>query len=324
MVDLSSCYFCGAAMDVSLSEHRVVPEALAPTPDEQETVVLCGTCQRKLDRVLTPVVGVAQRHAAERANRAGDDAAGNADAVTQAEPERDDDPDDPERVVPADLVRDAEAGATGSEAAAADDDAEGADGPPFEVDDSTSVFDAADDEAEDDGSDSIFSDGTTTIPDDGRSDHGAGGLGDGITIDDADSAATADGADTAANADDTGTAANADGADTAANADDTGTAANADDAGRRGADPTSPASADRNATGTDDADATPDVDPRTYNKVVRLLKNRDLPVARAEIEAVAGSAYDIPDPECETIIDAAIHRGLVAERDGDLVHPDGD
>jgi len=93
----------------------------------------------------------------------------------------------------------------------------------------------------------------------------------------------------------------------------------------------------RNATRASSSDATqdstsgqrdqstddPDVDPRTYNKVVRLLKNRDLPVPRDEIEAIAGSAYDIPDHECEAILDATIERGLVAEANGQLTHPDG-
>jgi hypothetical protein len=54
----ASCYFCGAAVDASLSEYPVVPKELEPAEDGP-TVVLCGTCRRKLGAVVEEVVGAA-------------------------------------------------------------------------------------------------------------------------------------------------------------------------------------------------------------------------------------------------------------------------
>jgi hypothetical protein len=59
-----------------------------------------------------------------------------------------------------------------------------------------------------------------------------------------------------------------------------------------------------------------------YNKVMRLLQNRELPVERADIQAVAVNAYEIEPAEFDTIVDAAIDRGLIGERDGQLVAPE--
>ena len=56
MEQLSSCYFCGGALDVSLSEYPVVPKRLRPGAEESKTVVLCQSCRRKLGTILEPVV----------------------------------------------------------------------------------------------------------------------------------------------------------------------------------------------------------------------------------------------------------------------------
>jgi hypothetical protein len=57
---LSSCYFCGVAHDVSLSEYPVVPKQLHPSEQTQQTVVLCSTCRRKLATVVETVVTAAR------------------------------------------------------------------------------------------------------------------------------------------------------------------------------------------------------------------------------------------------------------------------
>lgn len=308
MADLSSCYFCGAAMDVSLRESTVVPDALAPTPAQQTTVVLCGTCERKLGRVLEPVVAAAATPTAHDEATAGEsgasasdaatgeDATGSTDATSQS-----DAGGDAGATVPPSILSDVgdDAGASSGDGAGADatdeagDAAGDRDGTPFEVDDTASVFDDPDEP-----SGSVFADSTdapaTTIPDAESNDAQTDGIAFDGQPDDASSTGQSSNETVNANADAAG--ASNDRASTGAN----------DDAD----------------AGSDGSDA-PDVDPRTYNKVVRLLKNRDLPVPRAEIESIAGSAYDIPDHECEAIIDAAIQRGLVAEADGRLTHPDG-
>ena len=56
MDQLSSCYFCGGALDASLSEYPVVPKRLRSANEESKTVVLCQSCRRKLGTILEPVV----------------------------------------------------------------------------------------------------------------------------------------------------------------------------------------------------------------------------------------------------------------------------
>jgi hypothetical protein len=306
MADLSSCYFCSAAMDVSLREYAVVPEAFEPTPRDQATVLVCGSCQRKLDRVLEPVVNAAREQAA-RARR--DDAQRGQSNVDRRNPQSgtssqqgQQQPRDDRRQR---TQRDAGGDQSGTDTATpiVPSNATGDSGPrhpnqsdadaprnevprndaadpqqPFDVDETASVFDDSGDAADgDDGTDSVFADGTTTVdsPDTGGTDASDTNLGDGIDF-------ITDDNDTS-------------------NATDTG-------------------SSSSDTTGA--ADTTPDVDPNTYNKVVRLLQNRDLPTPRSEIETIASSAYDIPTLETEAIIDTAIQRGLVAERGDELVHPD--
>lgn len=53
--------------------------------------------------------------------------------------------------------------------------------------------------------------------------------------------------------------------------------------------------------------------PPQYRRVLRLLRNRDLPMERSAVVALASGAYDIDDAECEAILDAAIERGDLGE-----------
>jgi hypothetical protein len=58
-----------------------------------------------------------------------------------------------------------------------------------------------------------------------------------------------------------------------------------------------------------------------YNKVMRLLQNREFPVDRAEIETVAANAYGLAESDCAAVIDLAIDRGLLREEGGQLRRP---
>ncbi|MFC7019560.1 MULTISPECIES: hypothetical protein [Haloarcula] len=71
---LSSCYFCGVAHDVSLSEYPVVPKQLHPSEQTQQTVVLCSTCRRKLATVVETVVTAAREDQGPRETAATGDA----------------------------------------------------------------------------------------------------------------------------------------------------------------------------------------------------------------------------------------------------------
>jgi hypothetical protein len=102
-------------------------------------------------------------------------------------------------------------------------------------------------------------------------------------------------------------------------ADDAATAADGFDAGPAATDDTAP-DAGRGDSGSDFEDVS--VSRADFQRVVRLLQNREFPVAREEIQTVASSAYDIPPRTCGAVLDAAIDQGHVAEEDGHLVAPE--
>jgi len=65
------------------------------------------------------------------------------------------------------------------------------------------------------------------------------------------------------------------------------------------------------------------VSSQKYNKVIRLLQNREFPVDRQEVITVATSAYGLRESECEQVIGRAVDRGLIDEDDeGRLVRPE--
>ncbi|UTF53967.1 hypothetical protein [Natronosalvus rutilus] len=56
--------------------------------------------------------------------------------------------------------------------------------------------------------------------------------------------------------------------------------------------------------------------PAAYGKVLRLLRNRELPMDRADLEGLAAGAYDLENHEVDAIIDHALEEGKLVE-DGD-------
>lgn len=56
-----------------------------------------------------------------------------------------------------------------------------------------------------------------------------------------------------------------------------------------------------------------------YNKVVKLLQNREFPVEIEEITVVARSAYEIDRNTTHTILDVLIDRGVLEDRGDELV-----
>jgi len=75
-------------------------------------------------------------------------------------------------------------------------------------------------------------------------------------------------------------------------------------------------------TSAGDDGTEPTLSALEYNKVMRLLQNREFPVDRTEIVDLAASAYELTEPECEDVIDLAVDRGLVGQEAGTLVRPD--
>ncbi|WP_135663577.1 hypothetical protein [Halorhabdus rudnickae] len=84
---------------------------------------------------------------------------------------------------------------------------------------------------------------------------------------------------------------------------------------------------ERAANGADDGgtDSTADRNFSTadYNKIVRLLQNREFPVEAGEITTVAGSAYGIGHREADAVLDALVERGIL-ERDGNQLYRSDD
>jgi len=77
--------------------------------------------------------------------------------------------------------------------------------------------------------------------------------------------------------------------------------------------------ADAEADGEDDE---PVELPEETGEVIRLLGNREFPVEREEILAVASSAYGVTYEEAEAVVDALIERGQLAEKEGTLYRPE--
>ena len=325
---LSSCYFCGTALDEPLQDYPLVA---GDTGEHGALVTLCPGCHHKLETVLDIVVGEGEGPPAlEDANRAvlegespaaltePDDGGSGPEPIALGDGEQnDDEQSDSEQGGSA-----GDGGTSDAEGVSDVDDASGAPGVGEERDAQSAAATEAerDDPAEPDvepleadridsetateaGAGEESSDETAGSPHD--TDPEAGTDTD-STETDADRGTAAAGSGTA---DETG-AAGRGGRDTGA--DSTGAdAATANDTTdeRGGTDP------GREVTGT--------VSALEYNKVMRLLQNREFPVDRAEIEAVAASAYELSESECAAVIDMAVDRGLVVERDEQLVRPDG-
>ena len=60
-----------------------------------------------------------------------------------------------------------------------------------------------------------------------------------------------------------------------------------------------------------------------YNRVMRLLQNREFPMERGAFVDLAASAYDLAEDTVDTVLDAVIDQGALDERDGELVRPGG-
>lgn len=241
MDQLSSCYFCGGALEVSLSAYPIIPKSLDPEAEEQGTVVLCSACREKLALIVEPVVKATKADARETVTGAG-----------TAEP-------------------------------------------------------------------SARSDGTRSVENPTTTESVIGPADNGSLLGD-DSASTAERDRPEQSVETAEPTAGAETAETAA----------ADTTDERVAAPTEATDTEAAPTEGDNGNADsnePSVDSHSltkleYNKVMRLLQNRAMPVDRTEIREVAVNAYDIDGEQFDAIIDAAVDRGLIGRESGQLVESD--
>lgn len=87
-------------------------------------------------------------------------------------------------------------------------------------------------------------------------------------------------------------------------------------------------------TGTDDeprvtaratmnrADSLEGLSVEEYNRVMRLLQNRELPMEREAFVTLATNAYELHEDEVQALLDEVIENGKLAVRDDRLVRPD--
>jgi hypothetical protein len=247
MDQLSSCYFCGGALDVSLSEYPIIPKSLDPEAEKQGTVVLCSTCREKLATIVEPAVEAAKADARETVETAGD-------AETTEPPGLLDDSGTP----------------AGDEQAT-----------------TGSVVEPADD--------------GSLLGDDGGSTDGQSASERSAATAESDAPATPE-TETVTDPLDERAAEPTESSDSAAN--------------------TGSEDTERGTDSDDSADG-PSLTKLEYNKVMRLLQNREMPVDRAEIREVAVNAYDIDGEQFDAIIDAAVDRDLIGQESGQLVESDG-
>ncbi len=287
MDHLSSCYFCGAALEDPLQDYRVVPAELRDS-DDVTTATLCPSCHAKLERLLGPVVEAAGAQGATLETRVAD---------RQSAAEHDETPADPD-----DTPGEGTPTGDGSDAVEPEDDNRAE-----LVDVEANLVDIDDDPlAESDTS----GDDTGEATDTGASDHRQPTESDGEASDH-DAAP-----DTAGVGNDDGQSETSDGDDATVRVTHTSTDERDDEGDSdAGAD-------DEQAADSDGDTAQTTVSALEYNRVMRLLQNREFPLDRAEIQTVAANAYGLAEHECAEVIDLAIDRGLIAEQDGQLTRPE--
>ena len=339
MSDLHACYFCGEVGD-GLARRVVVPREL--TDDDGVTAVLCPRCDRKLTRIVDPILEAAGDAGTEL--DAGDpDSVGIEPAAVESS-DSDSEGAESSGFRPAEVESGAsgatDAGSTGADSTGAGPADSGSADEPTEV---VSVDpDATDSEADESGSgadasepqsgaesavdgpadaaaerdptavyetieDEIIVAGETI--DDGAAQTGRDGeTGEGVTLD-------RDASETARSDDPTDVTL---GRKNRELSEDRG----AGEAGRGAAEvdvESDETGGTDGAGGGADPMETVTVKPAAFRKVMRLLSNREFPVDRAEFESLAANAYDLDGRDVAAMLDAAVDQGVIGERSGKLV-----
>lgn len=314
MAPLRSCYFCGEAVGAALDEHSIPADA---PDDDQVTVTLCSTCKGKLDQLLAHLhrqpgdVADDEFDGAENGTATGPAASESGDATASGEAAGDDESREASNA--------GGRSQSGSERSASADEPAGASGPGAGASGASPTDPAGDGAVADPASveqDPIFATDEGTLLESEEADDADAAEAAGA---DSDAAPGQAGDATAAPVDGaTDDAAATESADAAGNASSAETATEAESTSRS-VDETAAASADASS---DADDPLANVSTRTYNRVVRLLQNREFPVDRAEFETLATNAYEMEPDECATALDAIVEKGLLEERDGKFYRPD--
>jgi hypothetical protein len=316
---LSSCYFCGDALDATLEEHPVVPSNLHPDPESQRSVVLCSSCRQKLEVVLETVVDAVETGTGDvTAVEEGRQSGASADESASADDLESTLGDDEEILTSLD-----------ADDSADDDAVDAAEASEMEFGDDRAATAASSASEDTDATDDSGSDGRseeTKYTDSRgagfrRDDDGpveSGSLTGGAFSDDDESAESESLTEGASDDDDDESTGATEGRSRSGSTD-----SNAGSSGTSSSDQRDTGS----GNGSNDADSpTTDRDvslSRLENtKVMRLLENREFPVEKDEFVTVAASAYQVSRDDCEKVLGLAVEHGLLREDDGQLY--DGD
>jgi hypothetical protein len=331
MADLQLCYFCGSGPDGSLGEYSVVPPDLDPSPEQQQSVVLCRDCREKLTTVMQPVVEAATEYADSGDTTGSRDQQPGAGAGS-------------ENQQPGGGSRDQQPGAdtggsrasSGPDEPSAGDGQAGAEGQPGGAGGQPGGAGgqpggAGGQQGHEGGQQGS---GPGAAPSGGQ---GGGGLGDVADDDPSGSSSTDDqgaGGDSWGGSEfQPGAPDGAGGEDPAESTPGSGPADGSTSGGSASGGSTSGGSA--SGGGTDSGGPPPESNAKrdqphaddelvgrnneAYNKTLRLLQNREFPVERHEIEQVAANAYQLDPQEVSNAIDALINKGLLSQEGAQLI-----
>ncbi|WP_424018063.1 hypothetical protein ACOZ4N_19660 [Halorientalis pallida] len=293
MSEFASCYFCGTALDAQIDPYPVVPEDAGT--DDRPTVDLCPVCRRKLSKVLDVALS-----AAENAETAATPlAAGPDPSPLEADHEdptadlgSEDDGEEPAYAVEP----------SGEATAVAESEGERSESSEESSDDA---------EPEEDGKST-----ESTAAEADESDEPADAMAGDEPASAESAAETTESDDAVANGEAPGTAAD-DGAEGEGTDEDDTTGAEGE-----GTDEDDTTGADDAETAESESDKPSILSTPAAQKIIKLLQNREFPVEREEIEVVASNAYEIPQQDCDDVIEALVSEGYVGERKGKLVRPE--
>ena len=298
MRQLRACDFCG---DDALGAFEVVPPELSPTEAEQRRVVLCTDCRVTLEELLEPLLA---RAGVETVDGTDVEVVGTdeeVDGTDEKVDETDDEVDDAAVETPT----------SGDGTRSSNVNATPADDSPIEE---SSVEDSSRDATP---IDEPTADGSSTgdeSSDEPAADHPS---------DVADSIEAWAGA-TPSGGDDSAEKPMGEAADEKADGQADEGASKVVDEGAS-SDVVVVSHADESI---DDRDSSPNESEASsgalapeYGKLLRLLRNRDLPMNRSKVEALASGAYDLDGHEVEALIDAAVERGDLVDDGGRIRLP---
>ncbi|AHG01201.1 hypothetical protein HALLA_19720 [Halostagnicola larsenii XH-48] len=285
---LSRCDFCGAD---AAGTFELLPPELEPTEDEQRRVVLCQECSTRLEDLLKPLLV-----------RAGVE---SADEMTATDSDRPTDSSQPDHS-PADSPTTDSPSADSSELETVDEDAQSDSAEssrPAVIDVNAAKTDPDENEAGTDA-DSTESEAAAE-PDQPNSSEPTAATDHGITLERTADAESSTGTSTADSPVEDDTDSSAD------EAHDTDSSTDEDRDAESAAD-------DGGSSNAADSGTSP---PRGYGKVIRLLRNREFPMARGDVETLAAGAYDLEPHTVEEIIEYAFEDGEFQEDGDQLVRP---